>query len=74
MTQATNFLGRHLVDGTSNQINDINAYIKGVELSTGYTQETTINGNEVFIFRDGSGLVRINDEVFDYANIDTYQK
>jgi len=72
MSQAASFLEQHLIKGTSNQIENTSDYLDSIA-EAGFTQETVIRSNEVFIFSDGSGLVRIDDEVFSYSDIDTYK-
>ncbi len=72
MTQASNFLSTQLVDGTSNQIDDTNLYLENVTEAKGYSGETEKFGNEVMLFCDGSLIVRIDDEGFDYSDIEDY--
>lgn len=73
MTQASDFLDSQLVDGTSNQINDVNFYLEKVTESTGYVGETSKNGNEVMIYSDGSIIIRIDDEASEYNSIEEYR-
>ena len=73
MTQASDFLNTQLVDGTSNQIDNVNIYLDEVTQAKGYNGETEKNGNEVMIFGDGSVIVRINDEGFEYADLEDYR-
>lgn len=73
MTQATDYLDVHLVEGTSNQVKDVTAYLDGIYKEPKFVEETSKNGNEVMIFKDESVLVRIDDEVFDYAKIEEYR-
>lgn len=74
MTQATNYLDAHLVEGTSNQIKNVTAYVEGADKERNCIDETSKNGNEVLIFNDESVLVRIDDEAFDYETIEDYRK
>jgi hypothetical protein len=71
-TNAAKFLASQTVFGTCNQIDDVNKYLDDVLLSDDYAGETEKNGNEVMLFGDGSILVRIDDEAFDYPDIEKY--
>lgn len=64
MNNAIKYLEKHLAQGTSNQIQDVNLYLEGFEDESTLVGESTNNGNEMFIFKDGSTLVRIDDEAF----------
>lgn len=66
MTNAIDFLQTQLVDGTSNQLDDVNKYLTDVVECSTCVGESVHNGNEMMTFKDGSVLIRIEDEVFDF--------
>lgn len=73
MNNATEYLELHLVKGTCNQLNDVNKYIEDAENHSTCVREYSVNGNEVFTFKDGSVIVRIDDEAFTYKDIEDYR-
>lgn len=73
MTHANDFLMTQVVDGTSNQLNSPTDYLDAVVECSNYIGESEKNGNEVMTFKDGSIIVRIEDEAFDYNSEEDYR-
>lgn len=73
MTQASEFLATQTTDEAINQLNDVDAYLDAVELHCHCVGESTKNGNEVMTFTDGSVIVRIESEAFDYDTEEDYR-